>query len=241
MTVMNVFSIIQALCFYFKYTVLMKTDSLLEILCTGTGHLWREKNCKSFPQLPSFAGWKESGVCKTGSCKCRVLCVSISYVSLCIPVRTWYFEETNNLLDTCSQSWSVCAVCAACPFLSLVNQTYHSHLPPICPSSAGSSSLAAWGLPVLVSGMRKAMVLKSQGLPKLQDLVHDSMICFWIWITCHWGKFHKHELRANGANFTNGEYNSTLKQKAGRGKERNDIYSAVLGLSSAWGKRKEDC
>lgn len=51
----------------------------------------------------------------------------------------------------------------------------------------------------------------------------------------------EHELHANGANFTNGEYNSTLKQEAGRGKERNDIYSAVLGLNSAWGKKEEDC
>ena len=150
------FSVIQALCFYFKCTVLIKTDSLLEILLIGTGHLWREKNCKSFQPLLSFAGRKEGGFCKTSSCKCRVLCVSVSHPSLCLPIRTWHFEEVNNLLGMCGQSSFVCAVCTACPYLCLVNQTYHSHLPPVCLSSAGSSSLATWGLPLNASGLRKA-------------------------------------------------------------------------------------
>jgi len=51
----------------------------------------------------------------------------------------------------------------------------------------------------------------------------------------------EYELRANGANFTNREYNSPLQQKAGRGKERNGIYSAVLGLNKAWRRNKEYC
>lgn len=120
----DMFSIIQAPRFYFKCTVLIKPDSLPEILLTGTGLLWRKKNCKSFQRLLAFAGRKESGVCETGSCKCRVC-----QVSLCIPVRTRHFEEMNSLLGMCSQSWSVCAVCRACPYLYLVNQTYHSHIP----------------------------------------------------------------------------------------------------------------
>lgn len=59
-----------------------KLSNLLEILLIGTGHLWREKKCKSFQQLMYFVGWKEIGVSKTGSHKCTVLCVSVPHLSV---------------------------------------------------------------------------------------------------------------------------------------------------------------
>lgn len=141
----------QVRCFCFKCTVLAKTDTLLGILLTETGYLWREKKLQVFSTIVLIF-MLESDVCETGSCKCKLLCLSLSYTSLFIPFQHGIEQFIRYVQLVLFWLCIMYGVPLFVPSKSHLFLTFTD----LCLSSAGTLSLVVWGFPLNVSGLKKA-------------------------------------------------------------------------------------